>query len=147
MEYFGTEKAGRVFVLRLDQGDLLLESIRALIEKEGIKNGVVISGIGTLDKSVMHMVTTVGYPPQEFFRKDDAPLELASLQGAIADGSPHIHMVISDSRFAYAGHLEPGCRILYLGEVVIQELPGLALSRVPDERKISKLRMKPPQSA
>jgi predicted DNA-binding protein with PD1-like motif len=140
MEYFHTDKPGRVFVLRLDRGDLLLESIQALVDREGIRDGVVLSGIGTLDRSVIHMVTTAGYPPQEHFRTDDAPLELAALQGAIADGSPHLHMVVSDKDRAYAGHLEPGCRVLYLAEVVIQEFHGLGLQRVRDDGNISKLR-------
>ena len=43
---------------RLNQGDMLLESIKELIAKEGIKDAVVISAIGTLDMCVLHMVTT-----------------------------------------------------------------------------------------
>ena len=49
MKYFSTEEIGRVFVLRLDQGDMVLESINQLIADEGIKDAVVVSGIGTLD--------------------------------------------------------------------------------------------------
>lgn len=140
MEYFCTEKPGKVWVLRLDQGDMLLESIREMVGREKIEDGVVVSGIGTLDRCVMHMVTTIGYPPQEYFQVlEDTPMELASLQGVIADGVPHLHMVVGDTKSACAGHLEPGCRILYLGEVVIQELPGFNLHRVPNDRNISRL--------
>lgn len=143
MEYFAARPTNRTFVLRLDQGDLLLESICSLIEREDIKYGVVVSGIGTLDYSVLHMVTTVGYPPVEFFdRKDKTPLELASIDGFIADSTPHLHMVISDKEKAYAGHLENGCRILYLGEVVIQELGEIEVHRIRDEKKLLKLRHK-----
>lgn len=140
MDYFGTNSLGRTFILRLDQGDYVLESINELIAKENIKCGIVVSGIGTLDQCTLHMVTTTGYPPVEFFDKyDDKPLELVALQGAIADGVPHIHAVISDTKTAYAGHLENCCRILYLGEIVIQELIGLDVHRICDDKNILKM--------
>lgn len=140
MEYFSTEQIGRVFVLRLDQGDMLLESIKELIAKEGIKDAVVISAIGTLDMCVLHMVTTTGYPPEEHFERwDNEPLELVSVDGIIADDEPHLHAVVSDSEKAYAGHLENGCRILYLGEVVIGELESMDLKRIYNDKHILKL--------
>ena len=140
MEYFSTEQIGRVFVLRLDQGDMLLESIKELIAKEGIKDAVVISAIGTLDMCVLHMVTTTGYPPEEHFERwDNEPLELVSVDGIIADGEPHLHAVVSDSEKAYAGHLENGCRILYLGEIVIGELESMDLKRIYNDKRILKL--------
>lgn len=143
MEYFSTEKTGKVFMLRLDAGEMLLESIVKLIEKEKIKNGMVISGIGTLDYCVLHMVTTTSYPPVEHFEKwNNKPLELAALQGIIADGVPHLHVVVSDKKKAYAGHLETNCRVLYLAEVVIIESNPMNLVRIPDEKNIKKLKKK-----
>ncbi|MBS7660302.1 DNA-binding protein, partial [Candidatus Bathyarchaeota archaeon] len=95
----------------LDPGDCVLESINELIKREGIKDAVVFSAIGTLDECVLHMVTTTGYPPKDFFRRwRDAPLELVSIMGIVADGKPHLHAVVSDKDNAYAGHLEEGCR-------------------------------------
>ena len=74
MDYFTADKVGRSVVLRLDQGDLVLESIEKVLEETGIQQGVVISGIGTLDQSVLHMVTTTGYPAVEYFdKKVDQP--------------------------------------------------------------------------
>jgi len=141
MEYFATNKIGRIFVLRLDPGDYVLENINELIKREGIKDAVVISGIGTLDECVLHMVTTTGYPPKEYFaRWKDKPLELVSIMGIIANGQPHLHAIVSDTEKAYAGHLEKGCRTLYLAEIVIIELKGLNLTRVPDEQNILRLK-------
>ena len=62
MKVFTQDKVGRIFILRLDQGDFVLESINELIERENIKNGVVVSAIGTLDYCTLHMVMTTGYP-------------------------------------------------------------------------------------
>jgi len=140
LKYFSTEEIGRVFVLRLDQGDMVLESINQLIADEGIKDAVVVSGIGTLDKCTLHMVMTTGYPPVEHFERwDDVPLELASIDGIIANGEPHLHAVVSDSEKAYAGHLEPGCRVLYLAEIVIVEVKSMDLMRVRNEKNILQL--------
>ena len=74
-----------------------------------------------------------------FARWQDRPLEVASISGIIADGFPHLHTVISDHEKAYAGHLEPGCRILYLGEVVIQEILDQPLTRQRNAKNINEL--------
>ena len=143
MKVFTQDKVGRIFILRLDQGDFVLESINELIERENIKNGVVVSAIGTLDYCTLHMVMTTGYPPVEHFEKwEDKPLELASIDGIIADGVPHLHTVVSDHEKAYAGHLEPGCRVLYLAEIEIMELEGDALTRIKNEKGINELHAK-----
>jgi len=86
------------------------------------------------------MVTTTGYPAVEHFERwEDKPLELSSIDGVIADGKPHLHAVVSDKEKAYSGHLEEGCRVLYLAEIVIVELVGANLSRIYDENHILKL--------
>lgn len=140
MEYFSTQQMGRTFVLRLDQGDMVLENINELIAKEGIKDAVVISAIGTLDMCVLHMVTTTAYPAVEHFERwENKPLELSSIDGIIADGKPHLHAVVADSEKAYSGHLENGCRVLYLAEIVIMELKSMDLTRVYNDKHILKL--------
>jgi predicted DNA-binding protein with PD1-like motif len=48
-------------------------------------------------------------------------------------------MVVSDHEKAYSGHLEKGCRVLYLAEVVIVELDQAHLQRVRNEKEILKL--------
>ena len=140
MKTFTGTGFGKVHTLRLDAGDYLLESIEQFIKDEDIKNAVVVSGIGTLDYCVLHMVMTTGYPAVEHFERwEDKPLELSSLSGVIADGHPHLHTVVSDHKVAFSGHVEPGCRILYLGEVVIAEIEGVAFKRVRSEKGINEL--------
>ena len=142
MDTFVTEDTGKIHILRLDQGDYVLESINQLIKERNIKQGIVLSGVGTLDRCVVHMVTTTGYPTKEYFATwENQPLELLSIQGIIANGSPHLHMLISDKEKAYGGHLEEGCRILYLGEVAILELNDNHMTRVPNKQDIMMLEM------
>jgi predicted DNA-binding protein with PD1-like motif len=40
-------------------------------------------------------------------------------------------MTVSDTERAYGGHLEPGCRVLYLGEVRIDVLSETGFVRRP----------------
>ncbi len=137
MKYYSTRKIGRIFALSLEPGDYVLESIKELIKKENVKDAVVVSAVGTLDQYRIHYVLTTGFPPQNRFEHwKDKPLELATVNGVIADGEPHLHVVVSDSEKAYAGHLEEGCRTLYLAELVIIELEGLNLKRERNQKNI-----------
>ena len=138
MEKYVSNQVGRTFVLKLVQGEYLLESIEALIKEENIENAVVVSGIATFDRSRLHMITTLGYPAETYIdEKTDVPLEVVSIDGFICDGEPHIHATVSDRNQAYAGHVLEGCRILYLGEVIIQELLGMKIHRHLNELGIN----------
>ena len=138
METFVSDRVGRTFILKLVQGEDLLESVERLVAEEGIENAVVVSGIATFDRSRLHMISTTGYPAEVYIdERCDVPLEVVSVEGFLCDGEPHLHCTISDSRGAYAGHLLKGCRILYLGELVIQELLGLNLHRHLTEKGIN----------
>jgi predicted DNA-binding protein with PD1-like motif len=140
MKYFASDGQIKTYVLQLDQGDLLLESIETFIKAENIRTGAVIAAAGTFDRSTLHMIKTTGYPPDIHYEKrEDEPIELVSVQGVIANGVPHLHATIANSQQAFGGHLEPGCRVLYLAEVVVVSLPGLNLTRVLNEKEIEKL--------
>ena len=120
MKYFIEEGNGKKVIIRLDSGDMLLESIEQVIAEADIKNGAVVSGIGTLSDTRIHMVTTTSYPAVEIYPEwKDVPMELSSISGIIADYMPHLHMVFSSPEKTYSGHLEHGCKTLYLCEIVI----------------------------
>lgn len=133
MKYFSSEAGGRIIVIRLTNGDLLLESILKVIREEKITDGTLISGYGTLKRCVLHMInTTDSFPAGEDYPAwEGSPLELVSMTGIIADSIPHIHAVVSDKGTAVGGHLEPGCETAYLAEIVIYEHQKLALTRRP----------------
>ena len=139
---FCKQGTGRLIVINLERGDLLLESIRNALNSYGIRDAVVTSAIGSLSKVVLHRVT--GYEPQpvDEFVTLEKPMELASLQGIVVDGHPHFHMVVSDLEQAYTGHLEEGTTALYLVEITLLELTNVDLKRIPDENNIAKLRVK-----
>ena len=139
MRHFFGDGFGRTIVLNLERGEKLLESIRDLLAKEGIKNALVLSAIGSLQKAHFHRVTGMEETPVDEFIVLEKPMELASLQGIVVDGEPHFHMVISDLEQTYTGHLEKDTTVLYLVEITLAELKGLNLERVKNELNIARL--------
>ena len=139
MKKFQDYELGRVIILNLDRGDLLLETIEEELAKSGVKNALITSAIGSLQKVVLHRVIGKGPEPEDEYITLDKPMELASLQGFVLDGKAHFHMVVSDVEQAFTGHLEPGTTVLYLGEVSLIELKGVSLSRRKAEINIGKI--------
>ncbi len=129
MELFTGGRLGEVIIARLDQGEDVLASIEKIAREREIHTGVVLSGIGTLDQATLHYITHTGYPPKDKIVRYDGPIELLSIDGLIADYTPHLHTCISIADQTYMGHLEPGCRVLYLAEIAIARVDNLRLTR------------------
>ncbi len=143
MKYFIENGPVKRVIIRLDTGDMLLESIEQVIKEADIKDGVVVSGIGTLSDTRIHMVTTTTYPAVEIFPEwRDVPMELSSISGIIADGLPHLHIVFSNPDKTFSGHLEHGCKTLYLCEIVIEIFEKIQLYREKNHRGILELEEK-----
>lgn len=136
MRIFSAEKIGRVFVLSFDRGEKLLEGIKNAIDEAGIKNAVLLSAIGTLDKAVYHRITTTAEPPEDETLVLEGPIELSTVDGMIVNGEPHFHMVFTDLEKTYSGHLEEGSTVLYLAELVLAEIKGLDIKRTENGRSI-----------
>lgn len=136
MKYFIAKETGRTFILRMERGDLLREKITKLCQIEKVYEAVISSGIATFDIVNIQMSNTVGFPMDYDVHNLNEPLELASLDGTIINGEPHIHGVIGNGNKTWAGHLLNGCRILYLGEIVIQELLIEPLIRTADKDNV-----------
>lgn len=133
MKSFIAPQVGRTFIIRMERGDYLRESLIELAKNEKIENAVIVSGIATFDEAKLQMSINDDYPMKYHVEHLKEPLELASLDGTIIHSEPHLHGVISNANTTWAGHLLDGCRILYLGEIVVQELLGNNLIRKADE--------------
>jgi len=131
----------QVVIVALEPGEMLLESIEQAMAQRDIRNGVVVSGIGTLKTCRMHYITHTDFPPQDEFFTLRGPLELVSVSGIIADGRPHLHIVVSEGRDrVWAGHLEPESEVAYLAEIAILKFNALEMTRRKDpERSVSLL--------
>lgn len=139
MKYFDQAKPGRTIVVRLEPGEFVLAGIQQVIAEAEIQDGYIASGIATFDRCRLHTAVNTTLPPEFVYPEwKDSPLEVCAIQGIIADGVPHLHVVVSDENKAVAGHLEES-RILFVCEIVIQELLGQALTRRPVSDFVSEL--------
>ncbi len=136
------EGFGRIVVLSFDRGEKFLEGIRKKLKELDIKNAVVVSAAGTFEKARFHRIKNCKIKPEDEFFVVDAPMELSSVDGIVADGEPHFHMVFNDLDRAYAAHLEEDTIVLYLAEVVLAEIKGVQLERLPNEHNIKLLHEK-----
>jgi predicted DNA-binding protein with PD1-like motif len=129
MEFFREGTCSEIIALRLDYDDDVLKCVEAVAREADIRAGAVISGIGTLKAARLHWITTTTHPSVDEFRDFEGPYEIASISGIIADHKPHLHTCISDLKGTYDGHLEPGCKVMYLAELVIVKFGDMALGR------------------
>ena len=142
---FGGAQIAEVYRIRLDRGDLLLESIESAIAQHNIQDGAVMTAAGSLQECTFHGVTSLAEQPQQKFITLKEPLEILSISGLIAAGEPHLHMTLSNinkSGAAIGGHLEKGCKVLYRAELTIAKFSGVALARKPNQAGVPVLQRK-----
>lgn len=131
MEWVGTGRITEVFALRLDYGEDVQQCIEAFLHENGIRTGLIMSGIGTLSKARIHVISTTEFPSENLFLQFEGPIEVGQIQGLVADYEPHLHMTfyIHGEDRTYAGHVEPGCTVQCLLELAIAKLEGMELTR------------------
>jgi predicted DNA-binding protein with PD1-like motif len=143
MRVFGAAQAQEVYRILLDRDALLLESIMDVIKEKQIRDGHVMVTAGSVQECTYHYVASTAVKPKDVFKTVKGPFEILGGGGIIADGQPHLHITLSDpEKGAFGGHLENGCRILYLGEVTVLKYAGPALTRKPNQNGVSLLETK-----
>lgn len=141
---FGPSEVSQVYRVLLDRDALLLESIQQVIKDKGIQDGQVSITAGSVQECTYHFVTSLDEKPKDEYKTVKGPFEILSAGGIIANGEPHIHIALSSpDKGAFGGHLEKGCRVLYLGEVTLWKYSsGPALTRKPNRNGVSILQGK-----
>ena len=131
---FQAPRPVRTFMVSCRRGDLIIEELRALFQREGIETALITSGIGSFDICKLHTITNTGLPPKERYFTLEGPIEVGSLLGSVAGGEPHIHVVVHDVAHdkVYVGHLEPGSRCCFRVELGLTVLDGVVTRRVTD---------------
>jgi len=142
-ESFGGARVEEVIRIRLDRGDLLLESIMAAIKKHGIEDGALLTAVGSLQECTYHGVKSLAEKPEQLFTTKKGPMEILNMNGMIAAGEPHFHMTLSSPEgAAFGGHLENGCKVLYRAELTIAKFGGAQLARKPNKEGVPLLQKK-----
>jgi hypothetical protein len=129
----GGARAGEIVVVRLAYGDLLLESIQEICKQRRMRDGVILTGFGSLTDVAVSGAVGASFPPRKFYRRTrPRGVEILAMSGVIANYHVHCHMVLSDRNQAFGGHLERGCRILSLAEIALMRVNGIKLARLVD---------------
>jgi uncharacterized protein len=148
----GGARAGEIVVVRLAYGELLLESIQEICEQRGIRDGVILTGFGSLTDIAVSGAIGASFPPRKFYRRTrPRGVEILAMAGVIANYHVHCHLVLSDRNRAFGGHLERGCRVLSLAEIALMRVSGIKLARLVDattgQRLLQSVRAYPPREA
>jgi len=129
---------GRIFVIRLEDGDVIPDCIESFAEKEKISVGqvIMIGGIG-------HGQVVVGprrsdeMPPEPMLLPLDGAHEVVGVGLIAPDGTGkpvlHIHAALGRSGKTTTGCLRPGVSTWMVGEVVVCEILGTDAVRVKDD--------------
>jgi len=131
-------RVGRVFVIRLNDGDVVPGCIERFAEEKGISVGhvILVGGIGE-GEIVVGPRRSEERPPQPMLLPIDSAHEVLGV-GVIApgeDGKPtlHIHAALGRSGQTMSGCLRPGVTTWLVGEVILYEIIGAEVARIRDE--------------
>jgi predicted DNA-binding protein with PD1-like motif len=129
---------GRVFVMRLEDGDVVPDCIERFAQEKGISVGhvILIGGIGS-GEVVVGPRDSDKMPPEPMLLPVDGAHEVVGV-GIIApdeDGKPvlHIHAALGRSGQTMTGCLRPGVKTWLVGEAIIYEIVGAKAARLPDK--------------
>lgn len=128
---------GRVFVVRIDDGEDLLVSLHRFIGDKGIEAGSVIFLGALMEGKMVTGPEKPVIPPDPHFVFFEGGWEIFGI-GTIypGDGGAHIHIHASVGR---AGHALTGClrekaQTYLIVEAIIYEITGLSARREFDEK-------------
>ena len=139
MKQFDPVQLGKTLVIELERGEPLIEGICKELDKAGIKNAIVGSAVGSIQKLVYHRPTDMGQAANDELLTVNAPMEVGSLIGSVIDGQAHFHIVAIAPDGVYGGHVESGTEVMYLLEIIMIELSGCNLERRLTPEKVKKL--------
>lgn len=121
-------------VIKLDAGEKVMESLKAIFEQEGIRSAMILSGIGMLSEFELGYFDGHSHKARTFA----TPHELTSMAGSLAnvDGKPMIHLhatLGNDAQQVIGGHFAEGT-VGVLAEITVAALQTVELGREKNER-------------
>ena len=125
----------RIVILRFKFKADLLASMEKVIQKEGIKNAVILSAAGSVRNYHIHSVSNRDFPSENIYTKDPTdPADLVSMNGYVIGGRVHAHMTLTNGRHAFGGHLEPDTNVFTFAIVTMGVLSNdVDLSKIDDK--------------
>ena len=132
-------RIGRVFVIRLEDGDVVPECIERFAEEKGVAVGhvILVGGIGG-GEVVVGPRDSHTMPPDPMLLPIDGTHEVAAV-GVLApdeEGKPtlHIHGALGRSGTTVTGCLRPGVTTWMVGEAILYEILGSSAAHLKDKQ-------------
>jgi uncharacterized protein len=124
----------RIVVIRVKSRTDLLHGIEQMVKQEHIRNGVILSGIGSLRGYHVHQINNRDFPTRNIFTNEpNTPCDLVGMNGYVVNGVVHAHMTLGTGEKAIAGHLEPGTEVFTYAIVTVGVMNGTDLGKVDDK--------------
>ena len=124
----------RIVVIRMKNKANLLAGIMKVVKEQNIKNGVILSAIGSLRGYEVHSVTNRDLPTQDTIVKNPTqPVDLVSMNGYVINGRIHAHMTLATPDKVIAGHLEPENEVYTYAVVTIGVMNDTDLDKIDDK--------------
>lgn len=132
--YALTGNFSKVVVLRFKYQADLLAGLEQAVKEQGIRNGVILAGAGSVTGYQLHTVSNRTFPSKNMYVKNPtAPADIISMNGYVIDGRLHAHMTMSTPDKAFGGHLESGTKVFTFAIVTVGVMNDVDLSRVDDK--------------
>nr|WP_240194819.1 PPC domain-containing DNA-binding protein [Desulfobulbus rhabdoformis] len=136
---YTTAEPGRIFVLRLEDGDIVHEVIEQFADEHNIEAASLIAVGGADDGS--RLVVGPGEDrglPLEIMKETLHHVHEIAGTGTLfrdAEGTPlvHMHMACGRNTQTITGCIREGVRVWHVMEVVVQELKNCSARRVVEE--------------
>ena len=145
-------KPGRIFVLRLEDGDRIPDCLEEFAAKHNIAvANVLLTGGIDRGQVVVGPRLSAELPPDPMLLPVDGAHEVVGV-GLLApdeSGQPrlHLHAALGRAGKTLTGCLRPGVSTWLVGEAVISEILGADAARLPDARSgLTLLQVRPEKS-
>ena len=132
-------RIGRVFVIRLEDGDVVPQCIERFAEEKGVSVGqaILMGGIGSGDV-VVGPRCSEEMPPEPMLLPINGAHEVVGV-GVLAPGEDgkltlHIHAALGRAGQTMTGCLRQGVTTWLVGEVILYEILGVDMLRVKDKQ-------------
>ena len=131
-------RVGRVFVIRLESGDVLPDCLERFAAEQSVSTGhvVMVGGIGG-GQVVVGPRCSDAMPPEPMLLPVDGAHEVVGI-GVLApdeEGRPilHMHAALGRNGQTLTGCVRPGVTTWLVGEVILYEILDVHATRVRDE--------------
>ena len=132
--YAITSHFDRIVLVRFKYKADLLAGLEKMAKQENIKNGVILSALGSVRGYQIHQVSNRTMPSQDTYVKNPTqPADIVSMNGYVINGRIHAHISLATPDRAMAGHLEPGTEVFTFAVVTIGVMNDTDLSKVDDK--------------